>query len=106
MLRHNWVIKNVNAWFKEDPWYDTDDYLSYVPPAWAMEQVQGIGGALIAAVRINFPEEPETIFHDIREIAPQYLFFGARMLDSIAAGVQSKINETAAYKRFLYNLFL
>jgi long-chain acyl-CoA synthetase len=106
MMTHNQLIRNCEKWFAIDPWRETDDYLTYVPPAWAMEQVQGVAGALLAGVVINFPEEPETVQEDIREIAPQYLFFGARLWDAYASSVQSKINETVALKRWLYELFL
>jgi long-chain acyl-CoA synthetase len=106
ILTHDWLIKNYELWSKHDPWYETDVFLSYVPPAWAMEQAQGIAGALISAVTIAFPEEPETVQNDIREIGPQYVFFGARLWDARASAVQSKINETSRLKRFLYNLFL
>ncbi|TAK36921.1 MAG: long-chain fatty acid--CoA ligase [Chloroflexota bacterium] len=106
MLSHKFLIGNAEDWFKIDPWPDTDDYLAYTPPAWGMEQVQGVAGALIAGVTLNFPEKPETLQNDIREIEPQYLFFSARVWDTYASTVQSKITESTALKRWLYNLFL
>lgn len=106
MLSQQWLIGNIQEWFKIDRWRESDDYLAYTPPAWAMEQAQGVAGALIAGVTLNFPEEPETVQSDMREIAPQYLFFSARLWDAYAADVQSKINESTALKRALYHGFL
>lgn len=106
MMTHRQLVHNCEVWFQQDPWYDTDVYLTYVPPAWAMEQVQGIAGALMAGVEICFPEEPETVQNDLREISPQYVFFGARVWDSLASDIQARINDSTRAKRWLYQRFL
>ena len=37
------------------------NYLSYISPAWATEQMFGITVGLMAPMILNFPEEPETV---------------------------------------------
>lgn len=85
------------------PWSDADDYLSYLPPAWVGEQFFGIAGGLIAGPRINFPEEPETVTENLREIAPKFLIFNPRLWESIASTIQAKMIDAYPLKRFFYN---
>jgi len=44
----------------------TDNYLSFIPPAWITEQLM-IANWLIVQNTVNFPEKPETIMSDLRE---------------------------------------
>jgi len=106
MLSHKFLLANAKAWQEVDPWYDTDVWLSFVPPAWGAEQITGIAGCLLTGTEVNFPENPQTVTEDIREVGPQILFLGARLWESYAATVQSKNNDTTGLKRFLFNNFL
>jgi long-chain acyl-CoA synthetase len=106
MLSHNFLIENARAWQSVDPWYDSDVWLSFVPPAWGTEQITGIAGCLLAGTEVNFPEKPETVTENIREVGPQILFLGARLWENYAATVQAKNNDTTRLKRFLFNNFL
>jgi long-chain acyl-CoA synthetase len=55
---------------------------------------------------VNFPEKPETVREDLREIAPQVLLFSSRLWENVASMVQMKISESSALNRFFYNLLL
>ena len=89
-----------------DPWYPTDEYLSYLPPAWAAQQFLGITGGLLSAITVNFPERAETVQENMREIGPQIVFYSSRLWESTASSVQAKITDTIKIKRFLYHLFI
>ena len=106
MLSHNFLIESGRAWQIADPWYDSDVWLSFVPPAWGTEQITGIAGCLLAGTEVNFPEKPETVTENIREVGPQILFLGARQWENYAATVQAKNNDTTRLKRFLFDNFL
>ena len=47
----------------------TDNWLSFSPMAWLAEQAFGFTNHLISGVQVNFPEGPETVPIDMREIA-------------------------------------
>ncbi|MEW6033720.1 MAG: AMP-binding protein [Chloroflexota bacterium] len=106
MLSHEMLVSNARAWLAIDKWYDSDVWLSFTPPAWAAEQILGIAGCLLSGTEVNFPEEPETVMENIREVGPQFLFLSARLWENYASSVQSKINETSRFKRFMFNVFL
>lgn len=106
MLRQSALRAVVYSWMAVDKWNDNDRYVSFLPPAWITEQALGIAGGLVSGMEVNFPEEPETVQENIREIGASVLFFGPRQWESIIRLVQAKIIDTSALRRFLYYLFL
>jgi len=106
MLSHSGLLDTAKSWFAVDPWYQKDEYLSYLPPAWAAEQFLGITGGLIAKIKVNFPEKSETLQENIREIGPQIVFYSSRLWESTASTVQAKISDTIKIKKFIYDLFI
>lgn len=105
MMTHRALLLNVIEIMRLDPWYESDRWVSYLSPAWG-EQYFGITFPLLSGTEICFPEQPETITHDIREISPQVLLFTARLWEMMVSGVLSKINDARWINRFLYNMCL
>lgn len=86
--------------------YQTDNWLSFSPMAWASEQAFGFAPHLIHGHVVNFPEGPETIQTDIREIAPAGLLFPSRLWENLASIMQVRIHDSSWINRFLYKLFM
>jgi long-chain acyl-CoA synthetase len=89
-----------------DPWYENDNVVPYLPPAWMTEQWLGIGCHLLSANILNFAEAPETQQRDTRETGPSIVFYGARQWESQAAMVQARILDADAVKRFAVRLLM
>lgn len=106
MLSYDNLMSGSAALLTNSPWRESDNYLSYISPAWLTEQALGISGGLMSSAIINFPEEPETMQQNMREIAPQYVMYTARLWESLCSTVQAKIADASSSKRFIYNLFL
>ncbi|MBI4329929.1 MAG: AMP-binding protein [Chloroflexi bacterium] len=106
MITHNNFIASIRSWFQVSPHLATDDYISYMSPAWVPEQSQGITGWLVCGNVVNFPEEPETSQEDTREVGPQVMLYGPRLWESLVSTIQAKILDTSPIKRFLYNMCL
>ena len=107
MLSHRYFVENVLDWSQLDEWYRKDyEYVSFVPPAWGTEQLAGITGGLLAGLVVNFPEEPETVQENIREIGPDLLFYGTRQWESINRLVQAKMIDSTFVRRWMYNTFM
>jgi long-chain acyl-CoA synthetase len=79
------------------------EYLSYISPAWATEQIFGITMGLLVPFVVNFPEEPETVRDNIRELAVDALVFSPRQWESLAASVQGKMAEAGRVRRAVYD---
>ena len=91
-------------WFGVDPWLKDDNYLSFVPPAWGAEQYLGITGGLLSGLCVNFPEEPETVQENIREIGPQMVLYGARQWESVNSMIHAKMIDASLLGKLVYKL--
>ena len=85
-----------------DPRRASDEFVSFLPLAWIGEQMMSVATALAIGFTINFPEEPETALHDIREVGPHVLFAPPRIWEGLSSTVQVKIMDTTPLKRFVY----
>ncbi|MEE4353126.1 MAG: AMP-binding protein [Desulfatiglans sp.] len=107
MLDQNWLVEGMRQWSEMDEWLGRDyEYLSFIPPAWSTEQGMGIAGSLLAGLTVNFPEEPETVQDDLREISPQVLFYGARLWETVNRMIHTKILDASFLKRLTYRIFM
>lgn len=86
-----------------DPLRETDEYVSFLPLAWIGEQMMTLSTGLLVGFTVNFPEEPETVQENIREIGPHVMFSPPRIWENMVSTVQVKIEDTTALKRFFYN---
>lgn len=103
MLTHKNIIYFARCAQAVNPVYDTDNYLSYISPAWAAEQFMGIANFVDTGMVVNFPEEPETVREDIRDIGPDFVFYVPRLWEDIASEIRVKVGDSSWWKRFLFN---
>lgn len=89
-----------------DPWYENDNVVPYLPPAWMTEQWFGIGCHLLSGCVLNFTETPETQQRDTRETEPSILFYGSRIWESQAATLQAQILGADPVQRLSFHLFM
>ncbi len=102
LLTHYNMLKMGQNMMKVDPCGEEDDFVSFLPFAWIGEQMMSISCGLQAGFTINFPESPETVQHDIREIAPQVLFSPPRIYEQMVRTVQVRYLDAPALKRRIY----
>lgn len=77
-------------------------YLSYIAPAWATEQMFGLTMGLKTPFVLNFPEEPETVLENLREIGTESLAFSPRQWEALASTVQARMLDGNFLQRFMY----
>jgi long-chain acyl-CoA synthetase len=106
MITHKNLLGGAGATLKVDPRYDTDEYLSFLPPAWITENALGFTVHILTGMILNFPESPETVQENLREVAPHALLFSSRLWENLVSMVQVRINDSTTVNRWLYHLFL
>ncbi len=106
MLSHGNILSTIGLYHTVDPRHDTDNHLSFLPLGWIAEPILGIAAHVYTGLILNFPEEPETVRQNIREIAPEMLFYNARLWDSLVGTVQVRMNDASWFNRALYQRFL
>lgn len=103
LLTHWNMLKMGQNLMRVDPYRATDDFVSFLPYAWIGEQMMSICCGLQAGFTINFPEEPETVMQDLREIGPHTIFSSARLYEQMARTLQVKNADASWVKRKLYD---
>jgi long-chain acyl-CoA synthetase len=106
MLSHLNLIAGCDQTMRVDPRLETDEYMSFLPPAWITENTLGLTVHLRTGMVVNFPEAPETVQPNIREVAPQSLLFSARLWENMVAMVQVRMIESTWINRLLYKVFM
>jgi long-chain acyl-CoA synthetase len=104
MLSAERLLRHCAAYLTFDPKGPDDEYVSVLPLPWIMEQVYVLGKALLCRMKVNFVEEPDTMMHDFREIAPTFVLFAPRIWEAIAADVRARVMDASPAKQGLYEL--
>jgi long-chain acyl-CoA synthetase len=102
MLTAGALIRHCQSYLKADPKGPQDEYVSVLPLPWIMEQIYALGWFLIARMKVNFVEEPETMMADFREIGPTFVLFAPRVWEALAAEVRAKVMDASPLKRRMF----
>lgn len=105
-LTHRALITTARGFISRYPLYNTDDLISNFPAAWVGDSYFATIPHLLTGARLNFPEEPETIAEDTREIGPNFVIYGPRQWEGLVSEIQVKIIDANPIKRFAYHLFV
>jgi long-chain acyl-CoA synthetase len=103
MLTHGNLISMGRNLMAIDPTTPEDEFVSFLPLAWIGEQMMALSCGLTIGFTINFPEEPETVQENIREIGPQVMFSPPRIWENMVSQVQVKIEDSSRLKRAMFN---
>ncbi|MFH1349659.1 MAG: AMP-binding protein [Pseudomonadota bacterium] len=106
MMTHENLIGMAETVHIIDQYKEGEEYLSFMPIAWITEQLQGVTCSLVHGLRTNFPEEPETVQENIREIGPQVVFFAPRLWEGLIRMITVGIEDSLWIHRLFYKTAL
>lgn len=106
MLTHHSLLEASRIASEIDPRYETDNHVSFLPMGWIAEHILGIASHCLFGNIINFPEEPETVRQNIREIAPDSIVYNSRLWDSLVSMIQVRMLDATWLNRTLYKTFM
>jgi long-chain acyl-CoA synthetase len=102
MLSHANLLTAVDNLLAVDRIEPGDNYLSFLPCGWIVEQALGIAGSVVTGQIVNFPEEPETVQQNIREIGPRFMVAAPRIWENLVSEVVVKMQDASWLKRQVY----
>jgi len=105
-LTHRALITTARGFVNRYPLNENDNLISNFPAAWVGDSFFATIPHLLTGARLNFPEEPETIAEDTREIGPNFVIYGPRQWEGLVSEIQVKMMDANPLKRFTYKLFL
>lgn len=102
MMNYECVFEYAKGGLRSYPVFPWDDFVSYASPAWG-EQLLGMAIGPLFPLTLAFPEEPETVQADIRDIGPPFIWYPSRLWEDVVRQVRVKIMSTSWWKRSLFN---
>jgi long-chain acyl-CoA synthetase len=106
ILTHRSLITTARGFVRRYPMDENDDLISNFPAAWVGDSFFATIPHLLTGARLNFPEEPETIAEDTREVGPNFVIYGPRQWEGLVSEIQVKMVDANLLKRFVYRLLL
>jgi long-chain acyl-CoA synthetase len=104
MLSYENIIDISRKWLETSPIGLGDNWISITPPAWIVDQMWGMGVSLCGGMVMNFPETPETIADDLREVGPAIIITSSRFWEDLASKIRVKISDSGFIKRGLFHI--
>ncbi|WP_306556045.1 long-chain fatty acid--CoA ligase [Acidovorax sp.] len=105
-LSHRNVLSGVANAFRGQSFEFGEDILAYLPMAWIGDFAISLGAGVGLHFTINIPERPETVLHNLREIAPTFYLAAPRSWDNMLTQVQVRMEDTTWLKKKLYDFFM
>jgi long-chain acyl-CoA synthetase len=105
-LSHFNVLSGVANAFKAESFDFGEEILAYLPMAWVGDFAITMGAGVGLHFTINIPERPETVLHNLREIAPTYYLAAPRSWDNMLTQVQVRMEDSTWLKKTLYDFFM
>jgi long-chain acyl-CoA synthetase len=106
LLTYRNILSMVASLNEVDPKSPDDQFLSFIPLPWIVEQTMSVFSALYSGYTVNFPEEPETAMADLYEIAPSLVVASPRMWEGLSRQVMVKHLDASFSKGLIYDLCL
>jgi long-chain acyl-CoA synthetase len=103
MLTHANAIAFAQTFMKEEDVRLTDEYLAYLPMAWAGDAVYTLFSSLAVGFTVNCPESPETVQRDLRELGPTTLLAPPRIWENMLTGVLVRAADASRLKRWIFD---
>ena len=102
IFTHRFLMDNAQRVIESMGIEPSMEYLSYIAPAWATEQINGITLGLVLPLVVNFPEGPEQVLVNIRELAVEAMTFAPRQWESMASSVHAHMLDAGPIRRGIY----
>ena len=104
MLSHRNITEIATKWIEGISIAPGGNWISISPPAWIVDQMWGVGVALLSGMTMNFPEMPDTITEDFREIGPSTIITSSRFWEDLASHIRVKMDDAGFIRRKLFSV--
>ena len=106
LITHKGLITTTKISGLGSQFTESDTSFSFLPPAWMADHYYNIVPQLMEGFTVHFPEEPETVSENLREVGPRVLLFSSRLWEMTAAAIQARVEASGTLNKFLFNYFL
>ncbi|MBW1669112.1 MAG: AMP-binding protein [Deltaproteobacteria bacterium] len=104
MITHRNILFVVDAFMSANPFYKSDEMLSYLPLAHIYENVISLFVAAWSGGTVNFVESVDTLALNLKEVSPTIFAGVPRIWEKFASSIELKMADSTLLKRILYRL--
>ena len=105
MLSHANLLIPAEAFAAAEGIKASDEHIAYLPMAWIGNSLLSIALHLSVGFTCNFPEKPETLRRDLREIGPTIALAPPRMWENALTDIMVRAGDATPVKRCVFNFF-
>jgi len=105
MLTHANVSAAAGLFARNEDVRREEDWLAYLPMAWAGDAVYTLVLGLLVGFTVNCPESPQTVQRDLRELGPTAFLAPPRIWESMLTALQVRAEDATRLKRWLFERF-
>ena len=105
MLSHRNLLVSAAAFAAAERIGSREEHLAYLPMAWVGSSLVSLALHLYAGFTCNFPEKPETVQRDLRELGPTIGLAPPRFWENSLTSVTVRAGDASRVKRRLFDFF-
>ena len=105
VLSHNNLISTASSVASQESVTSKDEILAFLPLAWASNILFTFSISMVTGCCINCPESSETVFSDMREIGPTFLFAPPHIYKYLVTVINTRIDSSRALDNFIFHHF-
>lgn len=105
MLSHLNLLEPASAFAESEKLRADDEHLAYLPMAWIGNSLFSLALHLWVGFTVNFPEKPETLRRDMRELGPTVALGPPRLWENALTDIMVRALDADPVKRRLFTFF-
>jgi long-chain acyl-CoA synthetase len=105
MLSHRNLLSAASAMTQIDEMRARDEWLSYLPMAWIGNSLFSLSMHLLVGFTCNYPERPETLQRDTRELGPTIALAPPRFWENLLTTITVRAADASPLKRRCFAFF-
>jgi long-chain acyl-CoA synthetase len=105
MLSHANLLAAAEGFVAAEDLRPTDNILSYLPMAWIGESLFSLVLTLVVGFTCNFPERPDTVQRDLRELGPTVALAPPRIWENVLTQLRVRAGDASRINRRTFEIF-
>jgi long-chain acyl-CoA synthetase len=106
MLTHRSMIAAAQHFLQRERLEEGDELVSFLPLAWVGESAYSVALGVLRGLTVNFPERPETVLRNQREIGPHVVLAPPRLWEAGHSEILVRMEDATPLKRWVFRHFL
>lgn len=103
MLSHYNILSIADSALSMAPFYNTDEFLSFLPLSHTLERTAGYYLPMMAGATVSFARTVTQLAEDLQTVRPTVLISVPRIYERIYTRIANQLAKGPAYKRWLFH---